>query len=283
LLVLDQEDHIKFGKTLHRYEFTTSGVKVFFDDGTTEEGTLLVGADGVASRVRKQFLPNQGYVDTGSCVIYGKTPITAELTAAFPAEAMQWTTILRDEKPLILYLEPIRFPENASVESAGRLARTDDYVYWVFGGSAEHFDISDEEFHSLSGKAAADLILKVTEQWEPGFRALFHFQNTENTSPLRLISAKPERPDWAPSARVTLLGDAVHAMMPTGGSGANAALRDAALLTKLIVQQGISEDMMQIYIDQLWEGALPLISGSAMAGEKLLGFKGFSQAKEIEL
>jgi 2-polyprenyl-6-methoxyphenol hydroxylase-like FAD-dependent oxidoreductase len=80
LLLLGQDQNTNFGKSFAKYEITEDGVKAFFNDGATAEGTLLVGADGVASPVRKQLLPNQRYIDTEARVIFGKTPITPELT-----------------------------------------------------------------------------------------------------------------------------------------------------------------------------------------------------------
>jgi 2-polyprenyl-6-methoxyphenol hydroxylase-like FAD-dependent oxidoreductase len=97
-----------------------------------------------------------------------------------------------------------------------------------------------------------------------------------------MFSAKPVRPEWKPSARVALQGHAVHAMLPAGGSGANCALSDAALLLKLIIEEGISENMMGKYIDEMQEYVLPSIIGSAAGGQKLLGFKGFEGRKEVD-
>ena len=82
---------------------------------------------------------------------------------------------------------------------------------------------------------------------------------------------------------MTLLGDAAHAMMPAGGSGAACALGDAALLLKLIVEEGVSEETMEKYIDGMWQYSLPAIQQSAMAAQGLLGFKGWDDAKEINL
>ena len=46
--------------------------------------------------------------------------------------------------------------------------------------------------------------------------------------------------DWAPS-RVTLVGDAAHAMLPTLGMGANLAMRDASQLCDQLVRAANGE------------------------------------------
>ena len=125
--------------------------------------------------------------------------------------------------------------------------------------------------------------MKMTSHWESSFKALFDLQNTAQSAPLRLISSKPERPEWIPSENVVLMGDAIHAMMPAGGSGANCALADASLLGRIIAEKGISEETMASFVNQMWENALPLVKGSSEAAKKLLGFKGFEDAKEVTL
>ncbi|KAF8856627.1 FAD/NAD(P)-binding domain-containing protein [Acephala macrosclerotiorum] len=288
LLLLDEEETVKFGKSFTHYEFTHNGVKAFFADGTSFEGTLLVGADGMASPVRKQLLPSMRYVDTGLRSVYGKTPITPELEAAFAPEAMKHITVIKEKDRFLLFLEPIRFPSSIPEATNNRLPQTRDYVYWVFGGNIEDVTESDEESRRMTGKEAAELTRKLTTHWHPSLKSLFEMQSEEQAAPLRLLSAKPEKPAFPPNARVALLGDAIHGMMPTGGSGANVALSDAALLLKLLVEtsgkgESVGEEVLMKFWDGMWEVALPAIEGSAVGDTKLFGFKGFEGTKEVEL
>jgi 2-polyprenyl-6-methoxyphenol hydroxylase-like FAD-dependent oxidoreductase len=68
--------------------------------------------------------------------------------------------------------------------------------------------------------------------WHPDLRALHALADAEETFAVR-IRTSPPVPGWPPS-RVTVLGDAIHAMSPARGSGANTALQDAALLCRTL-------------------------------------------------
>jgi 2-polyprenyl-6-methoxyphenol hydroxylase-like FAD-dependent oxidoreductase len=84
--------------------------------------------------------------------------------------------------------------------------------------------MSPAELHALS----ATLI----RRWHPDLRALHAMADIEETFAVR-IRTSPVIAAWQPS-RVTVLGDAIHAMSPAGGSGANTALRDAAQLCRAL-------------------------------------------------
>lgn len=67
----------------------------------------------------------------------------------------------------------------------------------------------------------------------------FRENSTYNIQHRKITCSTPSGvPEWPNSPRVTVIGDAVHSMTPAGGIGANTAVRDSALLGKLIAEAG---------------------------------------------
>ncbi|MCJ1225201.1 hypothetical protein MMC12_001850 [Toensbergia leucococca] len=288
ILLTGLRDDISYGKQLVKYTTTEDAVVVTFKDGSTEEGKLLVGADGVRSPVRKQYLPNHRPVDTNGSCIYGKTPLTTELTERFPERAAKWMTLILDktpmtqtldidETPLTLLLEPIRFKE-----SEHRRKLPVDYIYWVLISRTDVFGASSKELLRLSGSESAKLSLKLTEEWDPSIRALLELQDISQSSTLRVGSAIPEIVPWEASERVTLLGDSIHVMSPCGGVGAVTALCDAALLSGILGNDGISATSIGKYEKEMRTYAQKAIERSYFGGRKIFGQRPFAECKVLE-
>jgi 2-polyprenyl-6-methoxyphenol hydroxylase-like FAD-dependent oxidoreductase len=289
LLRTGLEENISYGKKFLRYEIEDDGVTAHFEDETTYTGLLIVGADGVRSGVRRQFLPEHKMVDTNGRCIYGKTPMTEELIQRFPSRATKWMTLIVDrtpmtqtldidETPLTLLLEPVRFQNN---KHRGKLP--DNYVYWVLIARADIFGKPDNELLRLNDVDSAALSLKLTEEWDPSIRSLFELQDVAQSSTLRVSSARPEIPFWAPNERITLLGDAVHAMSPCGGVGAVTALRDAAVLSGKIGANGINTKTIAAYEAEMRIYAKMSVERSYFGGKKMFGQRPFGDCKPLEL
>ena len=76
---------------------------------------------------------------------------------------------------------------------------------------------------------------------------------------------------WEPSANVTLMGDAIHVMSPSGGVGAVTALRDAALLSNTIYKLGILASSIGEYEATMRGYAQESIERSYFGGKKMFG------------
>ena len=128
--------------------------------------------------------------------------------------------------------------------------------------------------HSLTEELKlrpSQLALDITSEWHPSIRALLELQDSSLTTGMRIFSATPHIGDWTTSAQITLMGDAVHLMSPTGGVGASAALNDAATLAAIIVERGVSSQSVNQY-EQAMKGFTEVcLRRSCVAGEKMLG------------
>jgi 2-polyprenyl-6-methoxyphenol hydroxylase-like FAD-dependent oxidoreductase len=262
----DLEDSVQFDKTFVRYEEKGDKIVAHFSDETTVEGDLLVGADGVYSPVRRQFLPDYNPIDTDGRSIYGKTPVTDEFLQRFNKNAREWMSIISDSKDVHLVMEFIRFPRDPA-EVSPHLASVKDYVYWVLVSHSSNFSNDEDEFFSLDAKGAAELSIRLTQDWDPSLRPVFELQQVEKTSVVRITSIL-EPAVWKP-ARVTLLGDAVHNMPPTGGAGANTALRDAEVLAAALKNSGF--DGVGQYENQMRGYAAEAVTRSLEAMQKMFG------------
>lgn len=275
VLLTGLEDSVQFDKTFVRYEEKGDKIVAHFSDETTVEGDLLVGADGVYSPIRRQFLPDYNPIDTDGRSIYGKTPVTDELLQRFNKNATERMSIISDSKDVHLVMEFIRFPRDPA-EVSPHLASVKDYVYWVLVSHSSNFSNNEDEFFSLDAKGAAELSIRLTKDWDPSLRPVLELQQVEKTSVVRITSIL-EPAVWKP-ARVTLLGDAVHNMPPTGGAGANTALHDAEALAVALKNSGF-EGVGQ-YENEMRGYAAEAVTRSLEAMQKMFGV---SMAKQRPL
>lgn len=286
VLLIDLEEHVCFGKRFTHYILHDHAVTAHFADGTSAPGALLVGADGLRSRVRKQLLPHFKHVDTGMCLIYGKTPLTPDLSAQLAHTPLLNAPALvvdsNPEAPKSLLFEPIRFSRHAD---CANIKLPDDYIYWVLVTRLSTLPAADRSL-CLDHEQASRLILQLTKSWHPSVRALLEEQDPAQTSTLPLFSTPPDLPAWHLDPRVTLLGDATHVMPPTGGIGANSALRDAAALARMVGEkwadkEGVGEGVVGAYEEEMREYARVAIERSWIGGMRSFGLKGWDECEVV--
>jgi 2-polyprenyl-6-methoxyphenol hydroxylase-like FAD-dependent oxidoreductase len=237
VLAAGLDGRIAFGHELTSYELTgphsgsgpgpgPGGVRLHFAGGGSADADVLVGADGVNSAVRRQYLPDASPADTGTWCIYGKTPLRGD--SALPGAVKEGFTAVVGGR-LGMALGVVRFrqpPQALGLTAAG------DYVMWALAGERRAFGVPDEALTVMDAAGLHALSAGLIKTWHPDLRALHARAEVDETFGVR-VRAAPAVPPWPPS-RVTVLGDAIHAMSPARGSGANTALRDAALLCRTL-------------------------------------------------
>ncbi|OLF12545.1 FAD-dependent oxidoreductase [Actinophytocola xanthii] len=218
VLLTGLEDAVRFGTELTRFEHRPDGtVRAWFADGGTDTADVLVGADGIGSVVRGQYLPAVRVHDTGRRMLMGATPLRLAAGTGLPDLIGDSATSARlGDTTMALgvlrYTEPPAAARDRWLPALAprAVAGLEDYVMWALPHAPGHPD--------------------PTVDPHPTVRHLLDQAWPAMTATLR-IGVIPPPPPWSPGP-VTLLGDAIH-LAP--GFGANLAMRDAHRLRDALV------------------------------------------------
>ena len=223
---------VHMAKRLEAVSQDDESVTVTFSDGTMETGDLLIGADGVNSRVLDAVWPGVSTKRWTEVVVYrGLVPRDKVAAARKP-----------DGSPLDH--NPI---ETMSMDTR-ETPTAQTLTYWVRGGELlnvwlAYYEPNADEFEREEG------------DWFPADREEMvgnmstAFEGDPRHDDVVALTSLMENPtkwglydrdaleNWT-EGRVGLVGDAAHPMLPTFGQGAAQALEDAAALGKCFELHG---------------------------------------------
>ena len=181
-----------------------------FENGSTAEADLLIGADGIRSGVRTRLWGDGAPLFTGQVAFRFMMP--GDIAAPF----------LRELGRAAVYQGPGRIfnrytlRRNALVNCVG-ITQSDS---WKIEGWSE--------------PATRDEMLELYHDWHPDVIALMERAPEDSLIKWGLFARAP-LPGWQ-RGRTTLLGDAAHPMLPFLGLGAAMAIEDGMLLARALEQ-----------------------------------------------
>src|SRR5574341_646276 len=193
---------VRYGKRFVGYAETTAGILAQFQDGTEDRGDLLIGADGIRSRVRALMDPEAPAPNYTGLLNLGGVAQGLRLAPTPDTMHMIW----------------------------GRRAF---FGYAIRPGEAWWF----ANLGSKREPSRQELAVTSTAEWKGRLRDLFTddpalittlIDSTEQIEAFP-IHDMPSLARWH-AGRVALLGDAAHAVSPSAGHGASLAMEDALML-----------------------------------------------------
>ena len=273
ILLSGLERIVQHGREVTGVAVTRDAVTVRFGDGSRAEGDVLVAADGVGSAVRRAVMPGVAIVPAavGALGLFGRSPLHDKTASELP-EAI-WNAgfaIVSDGRGTMLGIGHWRPRQPVSAAAAelgisGAFADADPYVM-LNGAIGPGVEVpAPAQWTAETPRLMHETMVGAVAAWHPAIRTL-----VEGIDPATLFSHPFRRLDPAPpwtTSRVTFLGDAINAMLPTLGKGANMAMRNAAVLRDALVAADRGErpllDSLHAYEQDMRAATYPLMELAA--------------------
>ncbi|PHH77950.1 hypothetical protein CDD80_7573 [Ophiocordyceps camponoti-rufipedis] len=246
-LVRGVADHVHWGKHLVGIEPPTNDptlVRAIFADGTDARGRLLVGADGTGSLTR-QFLVPDGHRNHRLPV--RMLGVSVDLS---PAEAQP----LRDLDPLLfmgchpetghfLWVSILDTPDtNGSRGTAAEYYRIQVIISWLADLDGND---SPSTTTTTDGSRLAEMKQRATG-FHPRLKTLVESVPSSTAVTEIVLQDWPCHQAWNNhGGRVTLVGDAAHAMTMYRGEAANHGILDVWHLSRGIIQSSQQQQQQQ--------------------------------------
>ena len=241
ILLAGLDDVVHHGCEAAGFEASADRVVLRLADGSSVEGDVLVGADGVGSVIRRRLMPEVKIIPSpvGALGLFGRSPLTEEMRADVPATIWDGGfAIVSNGRGTMLgvgHWRPRQQVPAAAAELGIEAAFEAAPPYVMLNGAIPPgIEVPPlSEWTDGTPRAMHDTMVGAVADWHPAIRRL-----VERIDPATLFSHPFRRldptPAWPPS-RVTLVGDSITAMLPTLGKGANMAMRNAAVLRDQLV------------------------------------------------
>lgn len=212
LLSAVEASKLRMAKRLISLEQDATGVMLQFSDGACERVDLVIGADGLNSKVRELLLGPEMPRYTGYVAHRAIFP-ASRLDGMELSDCTKWWS---PDRHLIVYF----------------LTKARDEVYLVTGVPSETWD---SKTSSRPGNVVD--LRRDFSSFDPNARRIL--DACTEVGEWALFERDP-LPVWS-SGRVVLLGDACHPMKPHMGQGAAMAIEDAAMLVRCLDAVGAND------------------------------------------